>query len=55
MRQIHAQFHKLTSQIALLAVTGNKEKAKELLSDGSEYIRLSDQLCSALLDLARVG
>lgn len=55
VRQIHARFHRLTAQIALLAVTGNKEKAKELLSDGSEYIKLSDQLRSALLDLARVG
>ncbi|MCS6959131.1 MAG: CZB domain-containing protein [Pseudanabaenaceae cyanobacterium SKYGB_i_bin29] len=55
VRQIHAQFHKLTAQIALLAVTGNKEKAKELLSDGSEYIQLSDRLRSALLDLARVS
>jgi hypothetical protein len=37
VRQIHAQFHKLTSEIALLAVVGEKEKAKLALEDGSEY------------------
>jgi hypothetical protein len=55
VRQIHAQFHKLTSEIALLAVVGEKEKAKLALEDGSEYSRLSDRLRSALLQLARLS
>jgi hypothetical protein len=55
VRQIHAEFHKLTSEIAMLAVVGEKEKAKLSLAEGSEYLRLSDRLRSALLRLARVG
>ncbi len=54
VRQIHAQFHKLTSQIAMLALVGEKEKAKLMLEDGSEYLELSDRLRSALLALARI-
>jgi len=55
VRQIHAQFHKLTSEIAMLAVLGEKEKAKLSLAEGSKYLELSDQLRSALLKLARVS
>jgi hypothetical protein len=54
VRQIHAQFHKFTAQIAMLAMVGEKEKARLMLEDGSEYLKLSDRLRSALIALARV-
>ncbi len=55
VRQVHAQFHKFTSQIIMLAMLGEKEKAKLLLEDGSEYLQLSDRLRSALLALAKIS
>ncbi|MCA1903547.1 MAG: CZB domain-containing protein [Cyanobacteria bacterium KgW148] len=54
VRSIHAQFHKLTAEIAMLAVTGDKAKAKAALAEESDYAQLSDKLKSALLSLARV-
>ncbi len=54
VKNIHAQFHKLTSEIAMLAVTGEKAKAKLALAEESAYAKLSDKLRSSLLSLARV-
>lgn len=55
VREIHAQFHQLTSEIAMLAVVGEKAKAKLRLADGSDYLKLSDRLRTALLRLAQVS
>ncbi|MFN3926249.1 MAG: CZB domain-containing protein [Pseudanabaenaceae cyanobacterium] len=54
VRVTHAQFHRVTAEIATLALIGEKEKAKEKLSENSLYTQLSDELRLRLLELARV-